>query len=178
MTDIVIKNASQIVTCAKGGLEAPYTGHDAGTLGLTSGGVAISGSVITAIGPEAEGREAERVIDANGGVVLPGFVDCHTHAVFCGGRAEEFEQRARGVSYEEIARRGGGIRSSMRKLRGASDAELVGAVRTHFDRFLDLGTTTIEAKSGYGLSLKHEIRSLRALGIGHDLGSATVVRLS
>ena len=97
------------------------------------------------------------------------FVDCHTHAVFYGGRAEEFEQRARGVSYEEIARRGGGIRSSMRSLREASDAQLVASVRKHFDRFLDLGTTTIEAKSGYGLSLKHEIRSLRALGIKHDL---------
>ena len=169
MTDIVIRNASQIVTCAEKGLKVPYVGHRAGTLGLTSGGVAISGSVITAVGPEAEEREAERVIDAKGGIVMPGFVDCHTHAVFFGGRAEEFEQRARGVSYEEIARRGGGIRSSMRKLREASDAELVGAVRTHFDRFLDLGTTTIEAKSGYGLSLKHEIRALRALGIEHDL---------
>ena len=169
MTDVLIRNARQIVTCAKEGLDPPYVGHDAGTLGLTSGAVAISGSVITAIGPDAEGREAERVIDANGGVVLPGFVDCHTHAVFFGGRAEEFEQRARGVSYDEIARRGGGIRSSMRMLREASDGELVASVRKHFDRFLDVGTTTIEAKSGYGLSLKHEIRSLRALGIKHDL---------
>jgi imidazolonepropionase len=89
--------------------------------------------------------------------------------VFAGSRANEFEDRARGVSYQDIARRGGGIRASMRALRAASDEELEAAVRRHLDRFLALGTTTIEAKSGYGLSLEHELRSLRALGVEHEV---------
>ncbi len=169
MVDLLIQNASQILTLARAGLDAPYAGRDAGELGIVDGAVAIEGGRIVAVGADAVGTTAERVVDARKGVVLPGFVDCHTHAVFYGGRADEFEDRARGVSYAEIARRGGGIRATVRKLRAASDEQLNAAVRRHYDRFLRLGTTTIEAKSGYGLSLEHELRSLRALGMDHQL---------
>ncbi|MHC4338762.1 MAG: imidazolonepropionase [Planctomycetota bacterium] len=169
MPDLLIRNASQILTCAKEGVAPPLRGHDQGELGLTPGAVAVKGGAILQVGPEAEKLKADRVIDADGGVVLPGFVDCHTHAVFVGGRAGEFEDRARGVNYEEIARRGGGIRSSMTSLREADDDTLAEAVRRNLDGFLDLGTTTIEAKSGYGLSLLDELRSLRALSVAHEV---------
>ena len=169
MVDLVIKNASQILTCAKDGVPPPLAGQDQGHLGIVQGAVAVNAGRIVEVGPAAEKVDADRVIDAEGGVVLPGFIDCHTHAVFFGSRADEFEERARGVNYHEIAKRGGGIRASMRMLREASDEELQGAVKRHFDRFLALGTTTIEAKSGYGLDVEHELRSLRALGMRHRL---------
>jgi len=169
LADLVIANASQILTCAREGLHPPFAGRDQGELGIRTGGVAVENGRIVALGPRAAQMQATRRIDARGGVVLPGFVDCHTHTVFCGDRAEEFEERARGVSYEEIARHGGGIRSSMRMLREVSQSELEAAVHHHLDRFLDLGTTSIEAKSGYGLSAEHELRALRALGIEHPI---------
>ena len=171
MIDLVIQNAGQIVTCAPQDADptAPLAGRNQGALAISSGGIAVQEGRILEVGPGVDRLAADHVIDAQGGVVLPGFVDCHTHSVFSGGRAGEFEDRARGVSYEEIARRGGGIRSSMTSLREASDEELEKAVRRHLDGFLALGTTTIEAKSGYGLSLEHELRSLRALATPHDV---------
>jgi len=169
MIDLIIQNASQIVTCAPEEASTPMAGRQQGALSITTGGVAIQEGRILEVGPEVDRLACENVIDARGGVILPGFVDCHTHAVFAGGRAGEFEERARGVSYEEIAKRGGGIRSSMTSLREASDEDLEAAVRRHLDGFLDLGTTTIEAKSGYGLNLDDELRALRALGIAHEV---------
>ncbi len=167
MADLLIRNASQILTCAVGENAAPFAGKNQSAIGLTTGSIAIEGDRIMAIGKAADNTKAARVIDARGGVVLPGFVDCHTHAVFCGHRADEFELRAKGVSYEAIARNGGGIQKSTGQLREATDEELRAAVLRHLDQFLDGGTTTIEAKSGYGLSLEHELRALRALDVPH-----------
>jgi len=103
------------------------------------------------------------VIDARGRVVMPGFVDAHTHPVFAGTRAGEFEERADGASYEEIAARGGGIQSTVNATRLASIGELVKAGRRYSEWFLRCGTTTVEAKSGYGLSLKDELKILRVI---------------
>jgi len=167
--DLLIHNAAQILTCAIPGTRAPYGGQNQGALGIVEGGVAIANGRIVEVGPQALEVEAKESIDARGGVVMPGFVDCHTHAVFVGGRADEFEERARGVSYAEIARRGGGIARSMELLRAAADEEIEAAVKRHLDGFLRLGTTTIEAKSGYGLNVGDELRSLRALGVAHDV---------
>jgi imidazolonepropionase len=169
MADLLIANASQILPCARPGVAPPYAGTAQAHLGMVEGGVAIEDGRIVEIGPDALKVQAERTIDAKGGIVLPGFVDCHTHAVFVGSRADEFEERSKGVSYAEIARRGGGIAASMTALREASDEQLEAAVKRHLDRFLALGTTTIEAKSGYGLNLDDELRSLHALGIQHEV---------
>ncbi|MHC4547748.1 MAG: imidazolonepropionase [Planctomycetota bacterium] len=167
MVDLLVRNASQILTCSVNGLAPPLAGRNQGAIGLAEGGVAIQKGRVVEVGPHAMEAKAKEVVDARGGVVLPGFVDCHTHSVFVGSRADEFEERAKGVSYAEMARRGGGIRKSMEMLRAASDEELEAAVERHLDRFLELGTTTIEAKSGYGLSLEEELRSLHALGVEH-----------
>ncbi len=102
-------------------------------------------------------------LDANGRLLAPGFVDCHTHPVFFNHRAHEFVERTQGATYKEISARGGGIRYSVRDLRLAPTETLLQRVLQRLDTFLAYGTTTIEAKSGYGLSLEHELRSLEIL---------------
>ena len=103
------------------------------------------------------------VVDATGRVVLPGFVDAHAHPVFGGNRVDEFEMRARGATYEEIAASGGGIRSTVGKTRAATEDQLLAQAMKHADWFLRCGTTTVEAKSGYGLSVEDEIKILRVV---------------
>ena len=119
---------------------------------------------------EKELRGDMEVVDAAGRVVLPGFVDAHTHPVFGGNRVEEFELRSRGASYEEIAAAGGGIRSTVRRTRAASEEELRAQALKHARWFLACGTTTVEAKSGYGLSVADELKILRVI---RDLGKET-----
>jgi imidazolonepropionase len=110
----------------------------------------------------AQKREA-RIIDAEGKIVTPGLVDSHTHTAFAEPRAGEFEMRNQGKSYREIAAAGGGIRSSVRSLRNLSEDELVERMLPRLDRFLQYGVTTVEVKSGYGLSTEHELKQLRAV---------------
>jgi imidazolonepropionase len=105
----------------------------------------------------------EEVVDAERCIVLPGFVDAHTHPVFAGNRADEFELRVRGVSYAEIAANGGGIRSTVRRTREASEDDLLAAARRYRTWFLRGGATTVEGKSGYGLSLEAELKMLRVI---------------
>ena len=103
------------------------------------------------------------MVDAGNRVVLPGFVDAHTHPVFAGNRANEFEQRASGATYAEIAAAGGGIRSTVRQTRAASEDDLLSAAQKYVAWFLENGTTTIEAKSGYGLRPEDEYKLLRVI---------------
>jgi imidazolonepropionase len=106
---------------------------------------------------------SSEVVDAGGRVVMPGFVDAHTHPVFAGTRVDEYEQRAEGATYQEIAARGGGIRSTVRRTRAATLEELVEASRRYSRWFLRSGTTTVEAKSGYGLTVEDELKTLRVI---------------
>jgi len=107
-------------------------------------------------------RDVE-IIDAGGRVVLPGFVDAHTHLVFAGNRLDDFERRAHGETYEQIAKAGGGIWSTVKKTRAASGEDLFNQAQTHAEWFLHCGTTTIEAKSGYGLTVEDELKILRVV---------------
>lgn len=131
--------------------------------------VAVSEGKIAAVGKTEEVLaqvkidERTKVIDAKDKVVLPGFVDCHTHPVFAATREEEFEMRVKGRSYQEIAAAGGGIKSSVRSLRAASKQELIELTLPRLNRMMSYGTTTIEAKSGYGLSLEDEIKMLEVI---------------
>ena len=121
--------------------------------------------MIVAVGPASkveklpEAKKAEKV-DVGGRVVLPGFVDAHTHLIHAASRAEEYELKIRGASYEEIARKGGGILNSVKKLRAATAGELKIRARGFLGQFAEYGTTTIEAKSGYGLDITSELRIL------------------
>jgi len=168
--DLVIKNARQLITCRG---KAPKLREQMMDIGpLTQGWVASYRGKITYVGDEKGFREKVspeegcQMIDASEAVVLPGLVDCHTHLVFGGSREGEFIQRLRGMSYQEIARSGGGILSTVRATRAASYQELLRDARRRLDHMLCLGTTTCEAKSGYGLTVDDELKLLR---IGREL---------
>jgi imidazolonepropionase len=105
----------------------------------------------------------DETIDAKGGCVVPGLIDCHTHAVYAGNRADEFVLRIKGATYEQIMQAGGGIRSTMRAVRAASDEELLTQSKHRLERMLSCGTTTVEIKSGYGLSPEAELKVLRTV---------------
>ena len=134
---------------------------------VNDGGMLIRDGRIEQIGPSNEIAKVlpadTEVIDANGKVVLPGFVDAHAHPVFAGNRVDEFEMRAQGATYEQIAESGGGIRSTVRKTRAASEEQLLAQAKKHASWFLRGGTTTVEAKSGYGLTVDDELKMLRVI---------------
>lgn len=167
--DLLVTGASGVATCAPDGAppREPARGRELAEVAFRKGaGVAIDGGRVVKIDRDAALEAAFRArerIDARGGVVIPGLVDAHTHPVFAAGREDEFERKTRGESYAQIAAAGGGIVSSMRALREAADAELDRQVRVRFERFLACGTTAVEAKSGYGLSKRDELRSLRSI---------------
>jgi len=134
---------------------------------VTDGGLLIRDSLIQYVGTsksvESQIDKNCNVVDLGGRVILPGFVDAHTHPVFAGTRVDEFEERSRGATYQEIAARGGGIQSTVNKTRAASIDELFETGRRYADWFLRGGTTTVEAKSGYGLTVEDEIKILRTI---------------
>jgi imidazolonepropionase len=130
---------------------------------IERGAMFIRDGVIEQVGKTVQVPADCEVMDANGRVVLPGFVDAHTHPVFAGTRVDEFEQRAAGATYEQIAAAGGGIRSTVKKTRAASEEELLALAQRRAAWFLRGGTTTVEAKSGYGLSLDDELKMLRVI---------------
>jgi imidazolonepropionase len=142
---------------------------------LRNGAAVIEAGMVTFTGPEPMARaragSAAHVVDCGGGVITPGFVDSHTHAVFGGWRAWEYALRANGVAYMEIARRGGGIHASVRDVRGRSEDELVELGRGRLADMVRLGTTTAEVKSGYGLDVETELKQLRAVRrLGQECG--------
>lgn len=171
--DLLITNTSRVLTLAGA---VPRTGPAMTDLGeVERGAIAVRDGRVAAVGPAGEiERQVEPglVLDAGGRLALPGFVDAHTHLVFAGHRAEEWEMRLRGATYQEIASAGGGILGTVRATRAASLADLVASGLRRLDVMLAHGTTTVEAKSGYGLEPETELRQLRAiaeLGRRHPL---------
>jgi imidazolonepropionase len=165
MGSLAILHASQLVTLA--GPKRPRVGREMSDVAIVpDGGMLIRDGRIEVVGSsnqiENKGADAE-VIDARGKVVVPGFVDAHTHLVFAGNRLDDFERRARGDTYEQIAKAGGGIWSTVKKTRAASEADLLVQAKKHADWFLRCGTTTVESKSGYGLTIDDELKILRVM---------------
>lgn len=163
---LAILNCAQVVTLS--GPPRPRVGHELRELGIiTRGGVFIRDGVIERVGTDDEIKSLlekdSAVVDAGGRIVLPGFVDAHTHPVFGGTRVDEFEERTLGATYQEIAARGGGIQSTVNRTRAASFDQLTTAGQRYAAWFLRGGTTTVEAKSGYGLSLDDELKLLEAI---------------
>lgn len=179
MSDVVaVVNIGQLVTLA--GPPRPRVGPELRELGIVEdGALLIWEGRIAAAGSYADLRDMippdATIIDAEGRCVTPGFVDAHTHLVFAGNRAAEFEQRIAGATYQEIAASGGGILRTVELTRAASEEELLTQARRHRDWMLRGGTTTIEAKSGYGLDRETELKMLRVLAMLEDEGPATIV---
>jgi len=161
--DLVIKNAQELLTLSSSFKEASGLGM------IQQGAVAIKAGRVFWVGRTEElsqkfflNRDGGE-IDARGKVVMPGLIDAHTHLIFAGSRENEFEQRIQGLSYQEIAERGGGILSTVEATRKASFDELLFLGKRRLDRMLSKGVTTLEAKSGYGLSLQSELKILKAM---------------
>jgi imidazolonepropionase len=165
--DFLIEHADHVATCAG---TAPKRGLDQQDIApLADASIAAYEGRIVYLGaadalpPDIRVQPDATRIDARGCTVVPGFVDAHTHVVFAGDRREELRRRLAGASYEDIAARGGGILATMAATRAASEDELVQLTRPRLDAMLACGTTTCEAKSGYGLTTESELRQLRAL---------------
>jgi imidazolonepropionase len=175
---LALFNCSQLVTLA--GPARPRVGAELRELAIIQdGALLIRDGRIANVGERSEIEplidDGCAILDADGRIVLPGFVDAHTHPVFAGNRADEFEERSRGVTYQEIAARGGGIQSTVRATRAATLQQLVQAGTRCAQWFLRNGTTTIEAKSGYGLTFEDEVKILRAIRELNQLSSLRYV---
>lgn len=167
-TDIFIKNANELITLR--GKNCPRTGKEMRDLGIIpDGAVIVSGGKIVSVGETKElEKQAKRMdkiktIDASSKVVMPGFVDPHTHLIFAGSREHELELKLKGATYMEILKKGGGILNTVKATRRASKRELISSAISRLDTMLEFGTTTTEAKSGYGLTVKDEIKMLEAV---------------
>jgi len=164
--DLLIHNTSEVLTCDgdwRGKAEAALAPIARGSVGIADGKIAWLGDDV----PRGAVTTATKLLDARGGFVGPGFVDCHTHVVFAGDRSDEFEARCQGRTYLEIAQAGGGIAKTVRATREASTETLIELALPRLERLLRHGVTTAEVKSGYGLSVDSELKLLeviRALG--------------
>jgi imidazolonepropionase len=179
--DLIVAHAAELLTMA--GPPTPRRGPAQADLGLIhDGAVAIAGDTIRAVGPTdtilaAHGGPGTRVVDAAGRVVTPGLVDAHTHLVFAGSREHEYELRLQGAGYLEILAAGGGIMATVRATREASAQELAAGMRGRLETMLRYGTTSVEVKSGYGLSTSAELKSLNAIRLLAEEPDAALPRL-
>ncbi len=182
MSHLLITGASELLTLRG---RAPRRRKGLSDLGiLKDGALLIRDGVIAAVGTRLEieslpeSRSAEK-LDVGGRVVLPGFVDSHTHLIHAASRAEEYELKITGASYEEIARKGGGILNSVKKLRAAAAETLKKRAHAALREFAAHGTTTLEAKSGYGLDVASELKILRLhKGVGRGAAARNRVYVS
>lgn len=178
--DRLFVRCRQLVTLTDGAPTGPRRAEAMQAMGVVEdGAVAVKDGRIVAVGTTAEVTARYRApeeLDLDGFVVLPGFVDCHTHPVFAETREREFHMRCAGADYMAIAQAGGGILSSMRAVREASLDQLTERTEQHLWRFLEHGITTIEAKGGYGLSLAAEHKSMQALDAAAALVPLTLKR--
>lgn len=175
MTGTIVINRARLLTLrSANGVESPRRGEALRDLGVIDEGfVLIEGDRIAEVG-RGQGPRAETTIDAEGRVVMPAFVDCHTHACFAGDRLDEFERKLAGATYLDILRSGGGIMSTVRAVRAATEETLVDLLVERLARLAALGTGTAEVKSGYGLTTDDELKMLRAIRRAGELSPVSV----
>ncbi|HQP84316.1 MAG TPA: imidazolonepropionase [Candidatus Syntrophosphaera thermopropionivorans] len=163
--DTIVRNCRQLITCK--GKDGPLKGKEMSDIVIfEDGALAIKDGYIVDIGSDAEIAEkytADEIISAKNYLVLPGFVDCHTHPVFVHTREDEFALRLQGYSYMQIAKAGGGILNTIKTTRNASEELLFDLAKKRIEKMMELGTTTLEAKSGYGLDTESELKMLRVI---------------
>lgn len=175
MTQTILLGAHQVVTC-RGPARARHGAEMSDLEVLTNAAVLIDGARIADVGPTAtlRARYPEAIVHEVSGVILPGLIDSHTHAVFGAARLEDHERRARGVGYKDIAAAGGGILSSVRDVRTRDREELGRMLRGRLDTLLAYGTTTVEVKSGYGLTVADEVKQLEVIERSLNQGPKTI----
>lgn len=165
---IIIENIKQLITCGSSG-ELPKVGKNQSDIGLKENwSVLIDNGIIEYTGDKkrleefisGKDKSSFTVIDGSNKIVMPGFIDAHTHFVFAGSRENEYEMRLSGKTYQEIARAGGGITSTVNAVRNSSKMDLIKAAEKRLKKFISYGTTTIEGKSGYGLDTENELKLL------------------
>jgi imidazolonepropionase len=175
---LLIRNAAQLIRVSDSG-ERRKAGDAMRSLAIIpNGSLLADNGRIAWVGPTTELPPVPPdtdILDATGKDVLPGFVDSHTHLIFAGTREDEFEQRLQGATYQEISARGGGINATVRRVRQSSKSELKALARPRLRRLLAGGVTTVEVKSGYGLSLADELKSLQAIAELNDEGPPELV---
>ena len=171
--NLLVRNA-RILTLAAG--ERPRRGKELHELSvIPHGDLLVADGAIAAVGPKVEAPDGAEVIDANGRVLMPGFVDCHTHACFAGSGLDDWEARLRGTPQAEILKRGGGLHATVLAVREATKKQLAAGLRDRLNRMLREGTTTVEVKSGYGLATEPELKMLRAIVRAGQDWAGTVV---
>ncbi|MEO0588792.1 MAG: hypothetical protein AAF078_14270, partial [Planctomycetota bacterium] len=171
VAELLIRNA-KIATPRAGGLHRGAAMRDVERRGGVD--VLFRGGIVAEVGVDLVGSTSA-VIDACGRVLVPGLVDCHTHACWAGSRIDEWERKLAGADYLELLRSGGGIMATVRAVREASEDELAAGLLAELNRMLACGTTTAEVKSGYGLSTEHELKMLRAIVRAGDSWAGRVV---
>jgi imidazolonepropionase len=164
----ILRNISTLLTLEQAAFKQGRHIQEA-DLGITSkSAIVVEANCISWVGPNSKipkeyTRKNLKEYDCKGLTVLPGFVECHTHLIYAGHRADEFELKNQGMTYQEVAARGGGILSTMKRTRSASQADLTASGQKRVDHFVSQGVTTLEAKSGYALNLKDELKCLKAI---------------
>ncbi len=161
---LLLKNLSRVITLGNNGVLLNSPSEEALSI-LDDYSIIIENNLIKDFAPNGKIHESkfETVIDCSDKIALPGLVECHTHTVFTGSRTEEFKLKLKGVSYEEIARKGGGINSTVNAVRRSSTEDLINAAIPRINKFIAQGITTLEIKSGYGLDFENEIKLLTAI---------------
>ncbi len=173
----LLSNPSQILTINTDGLNYKRSTEFRDVNNLFEHSVVINNDKISDIIPNTSinSNAYDRIIDLTRKILLPGLVECHTHSVFTGSRADEFRQKLAGVDYEEIARSGGGIISTVKSVRNASFEDLVATVKPRVEYFISQGITTLEIKSGYGLDFENEIKMLQVINFLNEIYSIDII---
>ena len=173
----IFTNASQIVTAKTGGKNYKRGNELSELEVIENHSIFCENGIIKDIIPNYAVNKfvADEKINLNGKIILPGLIDCHTHTAFAGSRANEFKEKIAGVHYEEIAKRGGGINTTVTAVRNSSLTDLVELMKPRVQEFIAQGVTTLEIKSGYGLDFENEIKLLHAIKIINEIFPIEIV---